>query len=556
MGKESSQAKIGVLSCSGTSGICTPGITNPVYGSGFELLRVDVANSTGQPCVSPTTALIAYPCPTGTVIATANGSQPQDVGNPPSSNPGTYILNGQGYAEDQYLQLFGGTYNLLATYRGDNNYAASTSAPVPVTISKAPTTITVSGPSSVVGSSVNLTITINTQSYGAAPGGTIELLNNGTNFGGSGAPGTAYSSTTGAFAHGQSSGLWMIAPGQASITAQYSGDGNDMPATSTPISVTVADYTLSANPSSINISVPGQVGTSTVALTPAGGFTGIANLTCSVPPFTGLTCSFSSPTVSLSGTAAIPVTLSVNSTGNSSVKPRPPQPKIPPLLPQTFKWLSWFAVLLALAALMGLVATRRKAAGWVFATLLLVVVGWAACGGGSGGNGGGGGGGGSSSGPVASFYPTSVTFGSQSLNSTSTAQSVTLSNVGNASLSIDSIGISGTNPGDFAETNNCGTTVGAGASCGFNVTFTPKADGSRLGSILLIDNAPGSPQTLGLSGTGVGGPQVSLSTSSINFGQVALGSASAAQTVTVTNSGNAVLILECRRHQRRLHRLH
>ena len=88
-------------------------------------------------------------------------------GAPPGSIPGTYTLNSQGYAEDQYIQLSGGTYNLAASYAGDNSYNPSTSSDT-VTITKAPTTITLSAPSSNVGTNVNIAVTINTQSYGPA----------------------------------------------------------------------------------------------------------------------------------------------------------------------------------------------------------------------------------------------------------------------------------------------------------------------------------------------------------------------------------------------------
>jgi hypothetical protein len=61
----------------------------------------------------------------------------------------------------------------------------------------------------------------------------------------------------------------------------------------------------------------------------------------------------------------------------------------------------------------------------------------------------------------------------------------------------------GTNPGDFAQTNICGSTVAMGANCTINATFTPTAAGSRNASVSISDNASGSPQTISLSGTGV-----------------------------------------------------
>src|SRR5205823_896534 len=76
--------------------------------------------------------------------------------------------------------------------------------------------------------------------------------------------------------------------------------------------------------------------------------------------------------------------------------------------------------------------------------------------------------------PAVSLSPTSLNFGNQNVGTTSAPQTVTLSNIGTATLSITSIGIeNGDYSSDFAETNNCGTSLAAGASCAINVTFTP-----------------------------------------------------------------------------------
>ncbi len=59
--------------------------------------------------------------------------------------PGTYTLNSQGYAEDQPIQLPAGQYNFVAKYAGDNSYNPNTSPTVPISITQAPTTTTLSG---------------------------------------------------------------------------------------------------------------------------------------------------------------------------------------------------------------------------------------------------------------------------------------------------------------------------------------------------------------------------------------------------------------------------
>src|SRR5207245_2144033 len=132
--------------------------------------------------------------------------------------------------------------------------------------------------------------------------------------------------------------------------------------------------------------------------------------------------------------------------------------------------------------------------------------------------------------PVASVSPTSVVFANQQVNTTSAAQNVTLSNTGGSTLTISSIAITGANPGDFAQTNTCGTSVAAGANCTISVTFRPTAIGSRIASLSVPDNAAGSPQTVTLSGTGTS-PAVTLSPTSLAFGDQPLNTTSAIQTV-------------------------
>jgi len=142
--------------------------------------------------------------------------------------------------------------------------------------------------------------------------------------------------------------------------------------------------------------------------------------------------------------------------------------------------------------------------------------------------------------PVVSLSPTSLAFDNQAVDMTSTAQSLTLSNTGNAALSITSLALTGTNASDFAQTNNCAASVAAGTNCTISVTFTPSASGSRTASVSITDNASGSPQTVSLSGTGTAAV-ASLSPTSLAFGNQPADMTSSAQTVTLSNTGNAAL---------------
>ena len=106
--------------------------------------------------------------------------------------------------------------------------------------------------------------------------------------------------------------------------------------------------------------------------------------------------------------------------------------------------------------------------------------------------------GGGSSGPAISANPSSVTFGSQALNTTSSAQTVTVNNSGTAAATVSSIGTTG----DFAQANTCGSSIAAGASCTVSVTFRPTASGTRTGNLTVTSNAGNSPTTVALTGTG------------------------------------------------------
>jgi len=100
-----------------------------------------------------------------------------------------------------------------------------------------------------------------------------------------------------------------------------------------------------------------------------------------------------------------------------------------------------------------------------------------------------------------------LSFGSQNVGVASTAQTVTVTNSGNAALliSVGGATIGGTNAGDFSKSaDGCSnTTVAAGASCTVSIRFTPGAAGARSASLSIASNAAGSPHSVALSGTGV-----------------------------------------------------
>jgi sugar lactone lactonase YvrE len=138
-------------------------------------------------------------------------------------------------------------------------------------------------------------------------------------------------------------------------------------------------------------------------------------------------------------------------------------------------------------------------------------------------------------GPTASFSPTSLSFPSTTVNTTTAAMTTTLSNTGTATLNIAGITITGTNASNFAETSTCAATLAAGSNCIISVTFTPTVPGAATATLSLADDAADSPQTVALSGTGAAVPSSVTETGNLWFNPapVAIAAASA-QTLTAT----------------------
>ena len=138
--------------------------------------------------------------------------------------------------------------------------------------------------------------------------------------------------------------------------------------------------------------------------------------------------------------------------------------------------------------------------------------------------------------------PASLTFAAQAVGTASGAQQVSISNPGGNTLAVNGISLVGTNAADFSETTNCPPSLAPNANCAVSVVFQPAAPGTISASLRIADNAANSPQDVALNASATQ-PAVVLSTPSINFGNQAVGTPSAAVSVTVTNSGNGPLVL-------------
>ena len=147
--------------------------------------------------------------------------------------------------------------------------------------------------------------------------------------------------------------------------------------------------------------------------------------------------------------------------------------------------------------------------------------------------------------------PSALAFGSETIDVASAAQSMTVTNIGTAMLPITSITLAGTNPGQFTQTNTCGTSVAVAGTCTISVVFKPYSIGSKT-AILRIDagSAPdaNSVKLMDTLPTGLayitstGSPVLSGQLATWNLGNVVAGSSATIQLVTTANNCNTTFI--------------
>lgn len=106
--------------------------------------------------------------------------------------------------------------------------------------------------------------------------------------------------------------------------------------------------------------------------------------------------------------------------------------------------------------------------------------------------------------PDINVSPASLDFGDIMIGDSASGD-VTVNNNGNADLTITLINITGTDAGDFSQTNNC-VTVPAGNSCTVTVTFAPSATGLKSATLSIESNDPDTPMVnISLTGNGIAG---------------------------------------------------
>lgn len=215
---------------------------------------------------------------------------------------------------------------------------------------------------------------------------------------------------------------------------------------------------------------PGSSATSTVTLTPVGGFSGGVTLSCTGLP-SGAACTFTPPSLNGSGTSALTIsTMSSTPVGTYPV---------------------------------GVTGASSTLTHSVPVTLIVAT---------------------SAGATTVALAPTTLTFAQSAIGGTSSPQTVQFTNTGAAPLVISGISVGGANASDFSlESNSCGSGIAAGSGCQINVTFAPTGMGARTANLSVNDNATGSPHMVSLNGMG---PDFSLApsgqaTATIMAGQTA-----------------------------------
>jgi len=147
--------------------------------------------------------------------------------------------------------------------------------------------------------------------------------------------------------------------------------------------------------------------------------------------------------------------------------------------------------------------------------------------------------------PQAVLSPNPLAFPSTLVGTAATPLPMTLSNPGTAALAITGISVTGTNATSFGQSNNCGASLAAGATCTITVTFTPASAASLSAAISVADNASGSPQSAAVTGTGTPLliPQAVLSPNPLVFPSTTINTPATPLPMTLSNPGNAALAI-------------
>jgi hypothetical protein len=386
-----------------------------------------------------------------------------------------------------------GTHAVLASYVGDANNGAGESATVNLTAEQVATTLAVSASptTATYGQQVVLTAKLTPYVEGtlSTNGESVVFSNNGANIGtASLSSGTAVLNVT------------SLPVGTDFITAVYEGDSNFASSVSAGTNVTVSQAsraTLSITPSSLSFT------SSAVGMTTAAQVVTIKNTGTAAVSFTAsttITGSGASSFIKSASTCTNPLPAGASCTNSIEFDPT------------------------VSGALSAVITYTDTAAGSPQTVALSGTV--------------------ASGGPTLSITPSSLSFGSTAVGTTTAAQVVTIKNTGTTAVSFTaSTTITGSGASSFIKSaSTCTNPLPAGASCTNSIEFDPTVSGALSAVITYMDTAAGSPQTVALSGTGgSAGPTLSITPGSLSFGSTAVGTTTAAQVVTIKNTGTTAV---------------
>jgi trimeric autotransporter adhesin len=307
---------------------------------------------------------------TGTVTFTSSPAIPTFIPTTPVP------VNSNGFAEipnQLSIAYPPGTYSVSASYSGDASFSSSTAGAQAFTVTKNNVTISAANGSTSTTVVVQVAPAAISGFYSSSglllPSGTVTLTNSSGATVGTG----TLANITNPVTNTAIAQATITVSGTAT-TVSYAGDTN-YNAGSASFTPSTGSFTLSAAPSTVSISSGGS-GTTTMNITPASGFTGTVNVSCSAGS-SPLTCSLAQSSVAVSGTAAVTDVLTVTSTSSSGLR-IPANP--------LDRWYAAGGVALAGVLLFGLPGRRRAWQRMLSLLLLFIAVGVVGCGGGGSSN--------------------------------------------------------------------------------------------------------------------------------------------------------------------------
>jgi len=340
------------------------------YGS-FVYLRADVAGASGQGIATGNVNFMDGSNNLGSFALNSQGNTATpSFGNAPNGGVPTGLFN-----------LAVGSHSIMANYGGDASFQPSVSSAVNLNITQAPTTTTVTTVADAKGST--FTATVNTNSGGTPPSGTITFSVNGAQAGSpiSVTPVPALTSQTGSLQGAQATATLAdttLGNGTYTVKASYSGDMNYVASSGNVSVAQKSDFSISggSNPV-VNIAAPGGSGDLTLTITALDGYKGTVNFaasSCSGLP-KGASCAFNPASVTGSGMTVVTVSTTASTTGRRLSPGR-----------GSMWWLASLGTGIASMFFLGGYSKRRAATPLLTLLICALLITGMGCGGGSGSN--------------------------------------------------------------------------------------------------------------------------------------------------------------------------